>query len=71
MVRIEKEYIFAGPKGEMSLLDLFEGRRQLILYHFMVSVPKCFQTNGAYSGCSVIPRAGSAQGTLRTLTRIK
>lgn len=35
MVRIEKEYVFAGPKGEASLLDLFEGRRQLILYHFM------------------------------------
>jgi predicted dithiol-disulfide oxidoreductase (DUF899 family) len=34
-VRIEKEYIFEGPDGEASLLDLFEGRRQLILYHFM------------------------------------
>ena len=35
MVRIEKEYIFEGPNGRASLLDLFEGRRQLILYHFM------------------------------------
>jgi predicted dithiol-disulfide oxidoreductase (DUF899 family) len=31
MVRIDKKYLFAGPKGKMSLLDLFEGRRQLIL----------------------------------------
>jgi predicted dithiol-disulfide oxidoreductase (DUF899 family) len=35
MVRIDKDYVFEGPKGKASLLDLFEGRRQLILYHFM------------------------------------
>ena len=27
--------MFEGPNGEASLLDLFEGRRQLIVYHFM------------------------------------
>ena len=35
MVRIEKEYAFAGPDGRVSLLDMFEGRRQLIIQHFM------------------------------------
>jgi predicted dithiol-disulfide oxidoreductase (DUF899 family) len=35
MVRIEKEYVFEGPGGEASLLDLFDGRRQLIVGHFM------------------------------------
>ncbi len=35
MVRIEKEYVFDGANGKASLLDLFEGRRQLIVYHFM------------------------------------
>jgi predicted dithiol-disulfide oxidoreductase (DUF899 family) len=35
MVRIEKDYVFEGSDGEANLLDLFEGRRQLILYHFM------------------------------------
>jgi predicted dithiol-disulfide oxidoreductase (DUF899 family) len=35
MVLIEKEYVFDGPDGEATLLDLFEGRRQLVLYHFM------------------------------------
>ncbi|SRR5712691_5928884 len=35
MVKIEKEYFFEGPNGRVSLLDLFEGRRQLIIYHFM------------------------------------
>ncbi|HKW21441.1 MAG TPA: DUF899 domain-containing protein [Ktedonobacterales bacterium] len=35
MVRIDKEYTFEGPDGKVSLLDLFDGRRQLIVYHFM------------------------------------
>jgi predicted dithiol-disulfide oxidoreductase (DUF899 family) len=35
MVLIDKEYVFQGPEGDATLLDLFEGRRQLILYHFM------------------------------------
>jgi predicted dithiol-disulfide oxidoreductase (DUF899 family) len=34
-VRIEKEYLFEGSDGAVSLLDLFEGRRQLLLYNFM------------------------------------
>ena len=35
MVEIEKDYVFEGPAGKASLLDLFEGRRQLIVDHFM------------------------------------
>jgi len=35
MVRIDKDYRFEGPDGAASLLDLFEGRRQLIVQHFM------------------------------------
>ncbi|HEX3331221.1 MAG TPA: DUF899 domain-containing protein [Gaiellales bacterium] len=35
MVRVEKAYVFAGPDGEVSLLDIFEGKRQLIVQHFM------------------------------------
>jgi predicted dithiol-disulfide oxidoreductase (DUF899 family) len=35
MVRIEKSYSFDGPAGKRSLHDLFDGRRQLIVYHFM------------------------------------
>jgi predicted dithiol-disulfide oxidoreductase (DUF899 family) len=31
---VEKEYRFEGPNGPASLLDLFEGRRQLIIYRF-------------------------------------
>jgi len=35
MVKVEEEYEFDGPRGAVSLDDLFEGRRQLIVYHFM------------------------------------
>ncbi len=35
MVRLEKRYEFDGPNGRATLLDLFEGKRQLIVYHFM------------------------------------
>src|SRR5689334_2248194 len=35
MVRVEKDYVLDGPGGKTRLVDLFEGRSQLILYHFM------------------------------------
>jgi predicted dithiol-disulfide oxidoreductase (DUF899 family) len=35
MVRIDKDYFFDGQDGKARLIDLFEGRRQLLLYHFM------------------------------------
>lgn len=35
MVPVEKNYRFEGPEGEISLLDMFEGRWQLIVHHFM------------------------------------
>jgi predicted dithiol-disulfide oxidoreductase (DUF899 family) len=34
-VKIEKDYLFEGPNGKETLSDLFEGRSQLIIYHFM------------------------------------
>lgn len=33
--RIEKDYAFEGPSGSLRLADLFDGRSQLIVYHFM------------------------------------
>jgi predicted dithiol-disulfide oxidoreductase (DUF899 family) len=35
MVRLDKDYVFEGPDGKASLTDLFEGRSQLIVRHFM------------------------------------
>jgi len=36
MVKVEKNYVFDGPKGKETLADLFEDRNQLIVYHFML-----------------------------------
>src|SRR5260370_13335238 len=33
--KVEKTYVFDGPKGKETLADLFGGRSQLIVYHFM------------------------------------
>jgi len=35
MVAVDKEYVFEGSDGKASLLDLFEDRGQLLIYHFM------------------------------------
>jgi predicted dithiol-disulfide oxidoreductase (DUF899 family) len=35
MVKLEKEYTFEGSNGSAKLIDLFDGRTQLIIYHFM------------------------------------
>ena len=43
-VRIEKNYVFDGLEGRRTLADLFEGRRQLVVQHFMF-------TPGKEQGC--------------------
>jgi predicted dithiol-disulfide oxidoreductase (DUF899 family) len=35
--RVEKNYVFDGPKGKETLADLFDGRSQLVVYHFMLA----------------------------------
>jgi predicted dithiol-disulfide oxidoreductase (DUF899 family) len=32
---VEKEYVFDGPRGKQTLAELFDGRSQLVVYHFM------------------------------------
>ena len=54
MVRIEKDYVFEGPNGSASLLDLFEGRRQLILYHFMFAPDVDGWPDAGCDGCSMV-----------------
>ena len=54
IVEIEKDYGFAGPEGELSLLDLFERRRQLILYHFMFAPGVDGWPNAGCPGCSMV-----------------
>jgi predicted dithiol-disulfide oxidoreductase (DUF899 family) len=35
--KVDKTYVFVGPKGRLSLADLFGGKSQLIVYHFMLA----------------------------------
>ena len=50
---VEKEYSFVGPNGPVSLLDLFEGRRQLIVYRAFYGPDVTTYAEGG-----VVPRAG-------------
>ena len=53
MVRIDKPYSFLGPKGKVPFLELFEGRRQLILYHFMYAPDVPGWPKEGCPGCSL------------------
>src|SRR6266850_4660155 len=51
---VEKEYKFEGPNGEASLLDLFDGRRQLILYRAFFEPGVVGWPEHACVGCSMV-----------------
>jgi predicted dithiol-disulfide oxidoreductase (DUF899 family) len=53
MVRVEKDYRFEGPAGPASLADLFDGRRQLVLYHFMFAPGVDGWPEAGCPGCSM------------------
>src|SRR6266566_3991952 len=52
-VAVEKEYEFDGPKGKASLLDLFDGRRQLIVYRAFFEPGVVGWPEHACIGCSL------------------
>jgi predicted dithiol-disulfide oxidoreductase (DUF899 family) len=60
MVRIDKLYAFEGPDGTVNLLDLFDGRPQLVMHHFMYG-PDWDE------GCSSCSSAADGIGRLRQL----
>src|SRR5205823_14201266 len=51
---VEKEYKFEGPKGKASLLDLFDGRRQLIVYRAFFEPGVKGWPEHACVGCSMV-----------------
>jgi predicted dithiol-disulfide oxidoreductase (DUF899 family) len=54
MMRIDRQYVFEEPGGgRPSLLDLFEGRRQLLLYHFMFAPGVNGWPDAGCPGCSL------------------
>jgi predicted dithiol-disulfide oxidoreductase (DUF899 family) len=51
---VDQEYAFDGPAGPASLLDLFEGRRQLVLYRFFFEPGVGTWPDGGCVGCSLM-----------------
>jgi predicted dithiol-disulfide oxidoreductase (DUF899 family) len=51
---VEKEYAFEGPEGTVSLLDLFGGRRQLIVYRAFLEPGVSGWPEHACMGCSMV-----------------
>jgi predicted dithiol-disulfide oxidoreductase (DUF899 family) len=50
---VDKDYRFEGPDGPVGLLDLFEGRRQLIVYRFFFEPGVSGWPEGGCRGCSL------------------
>jgi predicted dithiol-disulfide oxidoreductase (DUF899 family) len=53
MVAVEKTYRFEGPEGPATLLDLFDGRRQLVLYRFFMDPNMSSYPERGCKGCSL------------------
>jgi len=57
--KVDKQYVFEGPKGQETLAGLFEGRSQLIIYHFMFGpgwkegCPSCSFLGDSFDGAVV------------------
>src|SRR3954469_9925370 len=51
---VEKEYRFEGPDGAASLLDVFQGRRQLIVYRFFFEPGVARWPEAGCPGCSMV-----------------
>jgi Bacterial protein of unknown function (DUF899) len=55
MVRVEKKYVFDGPNGEITLPELFDGHRQLVVQHVMFgpdwdsACPRCTAATSGYT----------------------
>ena len=82
-VKVEKEYVFEGPNGKETLSDLFEGRSQLVIYHFMYApeweegCPSCSFWADSFNGIIVhlnhrdVTFAGISRAPLKKLNAFK
>jgi predicted dithiol-disulfide oxidoreductase (DUF899 family) len=60
MVKVDKDYLFEGPAGVVRLVDMFEGRSQLYIHHFM-------WIDAQDTGCPSCTVAGDLQFNERSL----
>jgi predicted dithiol-disulfide oxidoreductase (DUF899 family) len=57
--KVEKKYEFEGPQGKLTLADLFGGRHQLVMYHFMLGpgwaegCPSCSYLSDHFDGMTI------------------
>lgn len=57
--KVEKDYVFDGPRGKEKLADLFDGRSQLVIYHFMLGpgwaagCPSCSYISDQYDAMTI------------------
>jgi predicted dithiol-disulfide oxidoreductase (DUF899 family) len=71
--RVTKAYHFDGPDGRESLADLFDGRRQLVVYHFMfhpddkTGCPHCSLRADGFAG--IIPHLNQRDVTMVVVSR--
>jgi predicted dithiol-disulfide oxidoreductase (DUF899 family) len=71
--RVEKQYVFDGPNGKETLADLFGGRSQLLVYHFMLGpgwkegCPSCSFISDHIDGS--IPHLAARDVTLAVVSR--
>jgi predicted dithiol-disulfide oxidoreductase (DUF899 family) len=54
MVRVSRDYRFVGPDGEVGLPELFDGRRQLVVYRFFFEPGVDDWPHSGCSGCSFV-----------------
>lgn len=55
VVAVRSDYVFGTPHGDVTLVDLFEGRQQLIVYHFMGTTPDPEPCGGCSSMTDNVP----------------
>ncbi|GAC1632964.1 MAG: thioredoxin family protein [Candidatus Acidiferrum sp.] len=71
--KVEKNYVFEGPNGKVTLADLFEGRSQLIVYHFMFGpnwaegCPSCSYLGDHFDG--MLPHINARDVTFTAISR--
>jgi predicted dithiol-disulfide oxidoreductase (DUF899 family) len=71
--KVEKNYVFDGPNGKQSLAELFAGRSQLLVYHFMLGpdwvegCPSCSFLGDHFDG--MLPHLGARDVTFTAISR--